>query len=287
MSSTIDMVQEHAGPLAHEMSVAIQLAREAGEIALLYHGEDISVELKIGDEPVTVADHECSAHVVRGLYAAFPEDVVISEEVADDARRVRARRVWYVDPIDGTKAFIRGESGYCIMIGLAVEHQPVLGVICQPNYSTLVFATRGFGAWSLRDGSCHALQTSSVATPEEARHLGGNGKPSANRQQIADRLGPGGFEKVASIGLKLCTIAIGASDLYVNPYTHCSSWDTCAPQIILQEAGGAITDMHGLPLRYDVAKTTKHGRGLIASNGTMHDRVIEKFASLFPDPGPE
>jgi 3'(2'), 5'-bisphosphate nucleotidase len=283
MPSTLDIVQEHAGSLAKEMRVAAQLAREAGEIALLYHGEDISVDLKIGDEPVTVADRECSAHVVKGLREAFPEDVVISEEVDDDERRLKARRVWYVDPIDGTKAFIRGESGYSVMIGLALEHQPVLGVICQPNYNTLVFAEKGHGAWVLRNSECQAIHTSDIEGPEDARHLGPR-VPPADWLLISDLLGPVSTERISSVGLKLCTIAVGASDLYVSPYTHCSSWDTCAPQVILEEAGGQISDMHGHPLRYDLAEM-KHKTGVVASNGAMHAAVIQKFSGLFPHLG--
>lgn len=282
-----EILSKHSGDYAEELRVAAQLAREAGAIALQYHGEDISVDLKIGDEPVTVADHESSAHLVAGLSQAFPDDIVISEEVPDDPRRLSAKRVWYVDPIDGTKAFIRGENSYCVMIGLAVEHAPVLGIVYQPNFDVLLFASQGAGAWHLGGKGCRRLRTSEQGQPDAARHLGAGSKYPANWPLIAEELGLPAGNKISSIGLRLSTIAIGASDLYVNPYTNCSSWDTCGPQAILEEAGGTLSDMHGLPLRYDSAETLKHGRGLIASNGTVHQRIVDKLSELYPDPGPK
>jgi 3'(2'), 5'-bisphosphate nucleotidase len=287
MGIPADIVAEHGGRYAHELRVAAKLAREAGAVALRYHGKDITVQRKAGDEPVTVADHECSALIVAGLKRAFPDDIVISEEIKDDPRRVTASRVWYVDPIDGTKAFIRGESGYCVMIGLTLEHEPMVGLLYQPNYDSLVFAVHQGGAWLLRQGECTPLVASGFEQPKDARHLGAQTGRRADWEQIETRLGLPEAHKVFSIGLKLCTIALGATDLYVNPYTHCSTWDTCAPQVILQESGGTLTDMHGLALSYNDPVTTKHSRGLVGSNGSMHDTVIATFSALFPDPGPE
>ncbi len=280
------IMRDHGGEFAEELLVAAELTTQAGQIALDYHGEDISVDLKAGDEPVTAADRECSDYIVQGLRQAFPEDVVISEEIADDPRRTQARRVWYVDPIDGTKSFIRGEHAYCVMIGLTLNQQPTMGVLYQPNFGSLAFAAKGAGAWILREERCTELRTTDEGHPKKARHLRPKGTLPANWQRITELLGLDPLEKVSSIGLKLCTIAIGASDLYVNPYTNCSSWDTCAPQVILEEAGGRLSDMHGLPLRYDLAETTKHSRGLVASNGTVHSATLASFADLYPDPDP-
>ena len=92
-----------SNPFQREIDVASELAREGGLLALKYRNGDLAVEMKPGDEPVTVADKASSALIVKGLEKAFPEDVIISEENADDLRRLKAERVWYVDPIDGTK----------------------------------------------------------------------------------------------------------------------------------------------------------------------------------------
>jgi 3'(2'), 5'-bisphosphate nucleotidase len=286
LAFSAEIVRKHAGDYAESLSVAADLVHEAGQIALGYHQQELSVDLKEGNEPVTIADRECSAHIVQGLNRAFPDDVVISEEVADDSRRLDAERVWYVDPIDGTKAFIRGEQGFCVMIGLTIAHQPVLGAVCQPKYERLVFAAQGSGSWALHGERCTRLGSSSVSRVGEARFLGTKSNPRADWALIEEHLGLDFGQRISSFGLKLCTIAMGASDLHANPNTNCSSWDTCAPQVILQEAGGSLSDLRGLPLRYDQKNTTRHGRGLIASNGPLHQPVVDKFAALFGKGGP-
>lgn len=276
------MFEQHGASYADALRVAASIARDAGEIALRYHGTHLEVQHKPGAEPVTIADHECSALIVKRLAEAFPEDVVISEEIADDPRRLTARRVWYVDPIDGTKNFIRGEQSYCIMIGLCVAHTPTLGVIYQPNHDSMVFASLGGGSWSSRKGQTCRLRTSKTSALEDARLITSSVDGVADADLIRQCLGIRRAESIGSIGMKICTIALGGRDLYVNPATHCSSWDTCAPQIVLQEAGGRMSDLHGDELRYDAA-LTRHQRGLVASNGLLHDAVVASLAKVFPE----
>lgn len=275
-------ILERAGSFSAELAVAAKLAHAAGTVALRYHGKDLEVERKDHNEPVTIADRECSALIVEGLEQAFPADVIISEELPDDSRRLGSGRVWYVDPIDGTKNFVRGASSYCIMIGLAIAHEPVFGVVYQPNHECLVFGSKGAGSFSHYGNRTHRLATSGCDEPGHARLLSLSSNPPADRLAVQTYFGLPVSEVIGSIGLKLCAIALGASDLYVNPATRCSSWDTCAPQIILQEAGGQITDMHGHALRYNDAKVLRHGRGLVASNGPLHTAALARLGALFP-----
>ncbi len=278
----VDNMLDHAGSFRSELAVAISLAKEAGDIVLRYHGHDLEVGRKEGDEPVTVADLESSQHIVSGLRAAFPDDAVVSEELADDGSRLRTRRVWYVDPIDGTKNFIRGLSSYCVMIGLAIDHRPVLGVLFQPNHQSLICACAGQGSFVSYEGQLRRLHVSQHVRPEDARLLTSSSNPPPDRDQIEAVLGLDARERIGSIGLKLAAIALGATDLYVNPATHCSSWDTCAPQVVLEEAGGVMSDMFGAPLSYDSPSTLHHDRGLVASNGQMHASAVARLASIFP-----
>ena len=284
MTNPADIFSQHCANYTHEVRVAAGIAEEAGVIALRYHGTDLVVEHKPGNEPVTIADQECSAHIVSRLQAEFPNDTIISEENEDDRRRLSAERVWYVDPIDGTKDFIRGDSTYCIMLGLCVSHRPVLGVIYQPNHQSLVFASEGSGAWSLRKNLKSRLQASSTTEPGDARLILSSVGKTADVERIRECLGIHQAESIGSIGMKICTIAIGGSDLYVNPATHCSSWDTCAPEAILGEAGGQLSDLYGHTLRYDQEDSMRHTRGLVASNGSMHAAVLDELRRIFPDP---
>src|SRR5215470_2177464 len=108
-----------------ELTVAEDLARRAGRLILGYFGTGLSVEKKTGDEPVTRADREASELIVAGLRAGFPDDIVVSEEAPDDPQRLGGgRRVWFVDPLDGTRDFIRGRHGFAVMIGLCDGARP-------------------------------------------------------------------------------------------------------------------------------------------------------------------
>ncbi|HWN66557.1 MAG TPA: inositol monophosphatase family protein, partial [Haliangium sp.] len=120
------MTEATTHSMSRELQVAERLAREAGALVMGLRGPEIDVDMKAGNEPVTEADRSASRLILKGLAEAFPGDVHISEENADDLRRLDAERVWYVDPIDGTKDFIRGHEGFAVMIGLTVQHRPVL-----------------------------------------------------------------------------------------------------------------------------------------------------------------
>lgn len=268
---------------ARELEIAGRLAAEAGELSLRYRDGDLQVEHKARDEgPVTIADRAASELIVAGITAGFPADVVISEENADDVRRRTASRVWFIDPIDGTKDYIRGEDGFCVMIGLALDQRPVLGAVFQPVSRRLFVAGPGGGAWMIAPGAAPArIRCSAVGALADARLVASKSHRSGAVDQVKSALGISDELNIGSIGLKLALIAAGERDLYVNPTSKCSAWDTCGPEAILQEAGGRLTDIDGQPLRYDLPGT-HHPRGLMASNGAVHDAAVGKLAALFP-----
>lgn len=266
--------------LAHELEVAERLARAAGELILTLRSPDIDVDLKAGDEPVTEADRSASRLILAGLVEAFPDDVHISEENADDLRRLQAERVWYVDPIDGTKDFIRGHEGFAVMIGLAVGHRPVLGVVYEPVHDRMFRAADGEAWFQARSKPPRRLQVSPVSEPAEIRLVASKSNRTRTIDEVKSALGIRDELNVGSVGLKLCLIALAERDLYVNPSSHSKVWDTCAPEAILRAAGGRITDVHGQPLHYD--RQDVHRRdGLVASNSLVHDEVIARLAPLF------
>ena len=132
--------------LRRELETAVALARRAGEGIRALHGTGLAVENKADESPVTLADREANALIVGGLEAAFPDDAILSEELPDDGSRIGRTRVWMVDPLDGTKDFIRGREGFSVMIGLLDGASPALGVVYQPIGDKLYYATRGGGA---------------------------------------------------------------------------------------------------------------------------------------------
>ena len=267
--------------LAREVAVGQELAKEAGALVMQYHGGKLTVESKAGNEPVTIADRQASDLIVGGLRAAFPDDVIISEENADDLRRLTARRVWYIDPIDGTKDFIRGEDGFCLMIGLCVGGRPVVGVIVQPLHRRVFSAAPGGGAWIEAPGEPpRQVRVSEVAELASARLVASRSHRDNTIDQVKSALGISNELNIGSIGLKLGVIAVGERDLYVNPSPRCSAWDTAGPEALLHEAGGRLSDIRGRPLRYDVEEIA-HRSGLVASNGRVHDAAVARLAPLF------
>lgn len=266
---------------SREVDTAKRLAREAGVAAMAYRGDDLKVALKPGDEPVTAADHRASEIIIHGLSAAFPDDIVISEESADDLRRLSAKRVWYIDPIDGTKDFIRGLEGFSVMVGLTVAHRPAIGVVYQPVGDRMFWSDGETARFTIGDGEPTPMTVSEVAEPSGIRLVASNSHRSKKLDKVKSALGIANEFNIGSVGLKLCLIALAERDLYVNSSSHCKAWDTCAPEAILAAAGGSMTDVHGDALRYDQEDTHRR-TGLVASNGRVHAAVIDKLASLFP-----
>lgn len=267
-----------AATFGEELACALELAREAGALVRELQNGELGVEMKPGDEPVSVADRRASELILAGLAAAFPDDPVISEEAAPAPGAFGAPRLWLVDPIDGTKDFIRGEDGYAVMIGLVSGGRPVVGVVHQPAAGRTFYATPA-GAWMSTGGQTTPLTVSSVASAGEARLVASKSHRSADIDRVKERLGIGDEQNVGSVGVKLCLIAAGVRDLYVNPQAKTKAWDTCAPEAILVRAGGRLSDLLGAPIAY--AGELLHRRGLVASNGHLHDEVVQKLAPLF------
>lgn len=261
-----------------ELARALELARSAGlEVMRLRRGE-IVVEMKPGDEPVTAADRRASELIVAGLAATFPDDPIISEELVPEPGAFGSPRMWLVDPIDGTKDYIRNEDGYSVMIGLCVDGKPVVGVVHQPTLDRTFFATPA-GAFVEVAGKRERIAVSNVAVAADVRLVASKSHRTADIDRVKAELGISNEENVGSVGLKLCLIALGVRDLYVNPSAKTKAWDTCAPEAILVQAGGRLSDLFGTPIAY--AGELAHRRGLVASNGHVHGEVVAKLGPLF------
>ncbi len=129
-------------PLQHELDTATHLARAAGDATMAFYGTTRS-ETKAGGSPVTAADHAANDVIVAGLRDAFPDDAILSEESRDDRSRLDTRRVWIVDPLDGTKEFLARNGEFSIMIGLVVDGEPVLGAVYRPHATSSTGPRRG------------------------------------------------------------------------------------------------------------------------------------------------
>jgi 3'(2'), 5'-bisphosphate nucleotidase len=270
-------------PGERETVVACDLARRAGAVVLRYRHPDLEVSHKAHDEPVTRADREANDLIVAGLRAAFPDDAVLSEESAPSSEYRTAARAWIVDPLDGTRDYVRGLPGFAVMIGLCQKGRPVLGVVYQPLGDILYRAVNGQGAVVEEAGLTRPLRVSQTREPRGCRLVSSASHRMATIDQVRAVLGIDDEIVLGSVGLKLGLIARAERDLYVNPEGFCKLWDSCAPSVILAEAGGRLTDLHGRQLDYRRAEV-RHLDGLLASNGLIHDAVVAALAPLFPAP---
>jgi 3'(2'), 5'-bisphosphate nucleotidase len=267
---------------ARELAVAEEIAQQAARLVLGYHGTDLVIESKAGNEPVTKADRDASDLIVAGLQAAFPDDVVLSEELPDDGSRHGRPRVWMVDPIDGTSDFIQGLTGFVVMIGLIVDGRPRVGAVAQPLTGVVYGGVVGRGAWRQDpDGTRTALRTSALAGPPGIRLVASKTHRTPRVDAVKRALGITDELNVGSVGLKIGLVSEGSRDLYVYTGGRTKIWDTCGPEAILHGAGGRMSDLDGKPLVYDTPDLYNR-RGIVASNGPLHEFVIETLAPHVP-----
>ena len=267
-------------PYARELSVAHDIALAAAAVVRSYIGRPVHVQSKAGNEPVTEADHAANRLIVARLAADFPEDVILSEELPDDGSRHGAARVWMVDPIDGTTDFIMGATGFAVMIGLCVDGRPTLGVVSQPTNDKTYAGVVGQGAWvQIGTAARVALRTTTLAGPPGIRLVASKSHRTPRVDALRRALSIDDEMNIGSVGLKVGLVAEGARDLYVYTGGRTKLWDTCGPEAILTAAGGRLTDVDGRLLAY-TAPDLHNRRGIVASNGPLHDVVIAALAPL-------
>lgn len=276
--------------LTRELEVAVRLAETASEAILKHYRDGFLVEHKIGSddfrEPVTVADREASRIIVDGLTREFPDDGILSEEEDDVIeKRVAKPRVWIIDPIDGTAGFINKDGDFAIQIGLAENGAPIAGVVMLPMHDAIFYAGKGAGAFAIVGGAEPIRMTTSDHT--DPRELGlaiSRHHPSKRLSRIIKHFGFRRMLQRGSVGLKVSLITRGQADLYISPGRRTKLWDTCAPQIILEESGGRLTDLFGRPMRYDRSDVQNHN-GILASNGAVHDKIVNGLRPLLQEFG--
>lgn len=257
-----------------ELEVARRLAREAGAILMEFYRGKTEVLWKGYDDPVTAADHAANEMLVRKLKEHFPQDAILSEELPDDRARLHHDRVWMVDPMDGTKQFIERLDEFAVMIGLAVAGEPKVGVVYNPATDRMFYAAPGSGAFIEEKWTTKRLRVSSPKDPGQIIAAMSRSHHSPTVDRIRERLGSTQMVRSGSVGLKMGLIAEGRAHLYVHVGSKTNQWDTCGPEAILREAGGAVTDNYGEPLKYNVPEI-RNMHGIIATSGPNHDLVVE------------
>lgn len=241
-----------------DLQLLLDAAREAGEIALRYFGKNPEVWMKAGQSPVSEADYAADTYLRETLGAARPDYGWLSEETVDSAARMSARRTFVVDPIDGTRGFLEGNSAWCVSVAIVEAGRSVAGVLDCPARGEIYSALPGQGAY--KNG-----RRIRVREPGTELEVGGPQRfvdllPQEWRQRVRR------MPHVPSLAYRLAMIAEGSIDAtFVKPNAH--DWDIAAVDLILSEAGGRLLDADGAGPAY-AAAVPRHGL-LVAGSGAL------------------
>ncbi len=249
---------------------AIEIAREAGALLAELSTQPLDIGYKRRADLVTVADRRSEALIVGRLRERFSDHAIVAEEGAN--HRSSSDYCWYVDPLDGTTNYAHGFPMYCVTLGLAYRGEVVAGVVYDPTRDDTYTAERGAGAY-LNNQRLNVSRTESLGESL----LGTGFPPFATNHDLNVQFYfrftelSHGIRRAGSAALDLCSVAAGRFEgfweLKLNP------WDKAAGTLLVTEAGGRVTDVHG-------GAFNLLGDDVFASNGLVHDQMLEVFAAI-------
>ncbi len=255
----------------HFLEVAVEAAREAGEILVVEHSRPQTISYKGDVDIVTETDKKSEAAIVSRLRTHFPKHAIVAEEGGGDAA-LKSRYCWYVDPLDGTTNFAHGYPCFAVSIALLEDGEPLVAAVLNPINNELFTAARGEGSF-LNQKKIHVSSIQTIS-----KSLLATGFPAHKRISNPNihyywefTLRSHGVRRAGSAALDLCSVACGRFDAFWE--FGLKPWDSAAGILIVREAGGIVTDFAGQP--YHVGD-----RELIASNGLIHDEMRKIVANV-------
>ena len=260
-----------------ETKIAIDAAQSAAEAVVKIYNKDFSVSHKENNEPITAADLESNKIIEK--YMAQSEFPILSEESSDiKEKRLESKKVWIVDPLDGTTDFVNKTGEFTIMISLVEENKPVLGVISHPTENKLFVAQKDQGAYMYNAGEWKKLVVSNTSVLSQCRVVGSRFHQSENEKNFLNSLGILKFTSKGS-SLKVLDICSAKAEIYFTTTNKIKHWDTCASNCLIAEAGGKMTDMSGQSLKYNT-ETVAHQNGILFTNNVVHENIVEKYSNF-------
>src|SRR6266478_6013556 len=247
------------------------IVARAGAAIMQIYDSSFTVQRKEDNSPLTLADLESQRVIIDGLTKVTPDVPILSEESAQapwDERKTW-HELWVVDPLDGTREFVKRNGEFTVNIALVREHEPVLGMVAAPALGLLCWGASGLGAFSCHRGAAQLpIKVSPPHSP--LRVVGSRSHASAETASYLARLGPHALTGVGS-SLKFCLVAEGKADLYPR-FGPTSEWDTAAGQALLEAAGGQVTRLDGHRLRYNCRASVINGDFLAFSHPSVLPR---------------
>lgn len=263
-----------------ELSTLVGIAAEAAELVLRIYETPFHVDYKGPEDPVTEADRAANELICQRLETAFPGTPVVAEESPPQrfAEFRKFERVFFVDPIDGTREFVQRNGEFVVMIGVLEGNQATASVIHAPATGVAWVGLLGYGAFELgADGQKTPIRVTSADKLDESRVVASRSHRTSELERVLSLLGAREVIQQGSAGLKGALVARGAADAYVAPHYAGQRWDVCPTDALVSAAGGRVTDAYGQPVDYR-AQSLTNDTGVVASNGILHDALLETLA---------
>jgi 3'(2'), 5'-bisphosphate nucleotidase len=257
----------------------IRIAREAALLVAEVYAQPFAIEYKGPRDPVTIADRQANELICERLAKEFPGTPIVAEEspVESFAGFRDAETVFFVDPVDGTNEFIEHNPEFVVMIGLLEGDAATHSVIHAPALGTAWAGVVGLGAERIEpSGERAPVSVTSVDHIADVTIVSSRSHRSAKLEAALDALGVKAITSMGSAGLKGAAVARGSVDAHVAPHYAGKRWDVCAAEALVIAAGGTVTDAYGDRIDYR-APSLGNERGLLASNGRVHDALLERL----------
>ncbi len=256
-------------PLLHEVEA---IARQAGHAIMRVYAREFSVHDKADRSPLTEADLAAHVVIADALGKLTPSLPILSEEAVEAfPRSFACERYWLVDPLDGTKEFIKCNGEFTVNIALIEQGRAVLGVVHAPAIEVTYLAAYGLGSYRQRkDGAAESIHVAIHEDGTPWRVVGSRSHAGDSLEAFVERLGSHTMLPMGS-SLKLCLVADGTADLYPR-LGPTSLWDTAAAQCVVEQAGGTVATVTGEPLRYDDPAVVLNPSFVVYGQGNMNWR---------------
>jgi len=245
------------------------LCASAAQAILAIYETDFTVRQKSDDSPLTAADMAAHHTLVDGLRQLTPDLPILSEESAQIPFEERRQwvRYWLIDPLDGTREFVKRNGEFTVNVALIETGRPLLGVVHVPVTGTCYFAASGHGAFKSTAGAAPQAIHTRPRGSGPLRVAGSRSHPSARLEAFLARIGPHEVVRIGS-SLKSCLVAEGAVDLYAR-LGLTSEWDTAAAQCVVETAGGRLSDTRMQPLRYNTKESLLNPEFFVSGDLTV------------------
>lgn len=263
-----------------ELNVCIHSVEEAARCIMRYYN-NLEPIVNAAANIALQADRDSQDIIMGELSKAFPHDGFLGEENTSFYSQLPkgGKRIWIVDPIDGTRGFAKKNGEFCIMVALVEDGVPVLGVVHDPAQSRMTYATAGGGCFGINGISkpypCRVSNKRNLDICTLTKSHSSSAVSYNN--SIINRISPKEVNETYSAGLKLVKISRGEADIYLNDYGTFNQWDVCAGHILVKEAGGKMTDQNGNDIIY--RGNPSSDQGFVASNGFIHSQVLSIIQS--------